>query len=417
MQRKKLGEILIETGIISPEQLEQALALQRDKADFLGQILVEKGWSTEEEVCRAVSVSLKVDFVQIEDSVTISQEIIQLAPESLATQRKVLPLFTQDNTLYLAMENPLDYEVIQRIATRTDMHIRPLIATASTVRSLIKKHYDPEKYLGGILENTEAQKAEFSQIEDIEQNDGSQIEKLAKILISTGLKKQAREIYFEPISSGLLTQYQINGTLSKGASLPVWLQTPLLSKIKTLFRESNSIKGRYQEKKFYLSMETQSNEFGEKLVLQISDTPMLNAERQPPPQSQAQCQQSPIRILVADDEAPVLDLVRELLTQKGYQIIPAVDGEEALEKIRTELPDLVILDIVMPKQDGFSVCKTVRSTVETMFIPIIMLTAQDSIEEKLKGLQSGADDYITKPFNSEELIARIEVILKRVKKQ
>ena len=88
-------------------------------------------------------------------------------------------------------------------------------------------------------------------------------------------------------------------------------------------------------------------------------------------------------------------------------------GEEAIEKLRAERPDLVILDVNMPKKDGFAVCKEMRATMDTMFIPVIMLTAQSSIEYKLQGLSLGADDYITKPFHPAELAARIEVILRR----
>jgi len=119
------------------------------------------------------------------------------------------------------------------------------------------------------------------------------------------------------------------------------------------------------------------------------------------------------RILTADDEAPVREMVKLLLTQQGYQVLQAEDGEEALAKIHAELPDLVILDVNMPKKNGFEVCKTIRSTMATMFMPVVMLTAQDTVEEKLQGLSSGADDYITKPFNADEFLARIETVLRR----
>jgi len=128
---------------------------------------------------------------------------------------------------------------------------------------------------------------------------------------------------------------------------------------------------------------------------------------------QSDIQTQKIRIVVADDEPPIRDMVKLLLETRGYQVIPAIDGEDALEKIRFELPDMAILDVVMPKRDGFSVCKAVRSSIETMFIPVVMLTGQDSIEEKLQGLSLGADDYITKPFNADELLARIETVLRR----
>ena len=119
------------------------------------------------------------------------------------------------------------------------------------------------------------------------------------------------------------------------------------------------------------------------------------------------------RIVVAEDNKETRKFVQLLLKRNGYQVILAVDGEDALEKIRIERPDLGILDIDMPRQSGFSVCKAMRSSIETMFIPIIMLTARGTIEAKLHGLSLGADDYITKPFHPDELLLRINVILRR----
>ena len=106
-------------------------------------------------------------------------------------------------------------------------------------------------------------------------------------------------------------------------------------------------------------------------------------------------------------------MIKFFLQRQGYHVILAKDGEEALEKIRAERPDVVILDINMPKLDGFGVCKAMRASVETMFTPVIMLTALSSIESKIQGLSLGADDYITKPFHPGELGARIEAILRR----
>ena len=119
------------------------------------------------------------------------------------------------------------------------------------------------------------------------------------------------------------------------------------------------------------------------------------------------------RIVVAEDDQDARMMIKFFLQQQGYQVILAVDGEEALEKIHAERPDIVILDINMPKKDGFAVCKAMRSKVDTMFTPVIMLTAQASIEYKLQGLSLGADDYLTKPFHPSELGARIENILRR----
>jgi len=116
------------------------------------------------------------------------------------------------------------------------------------------------------------------------------------------------------------------------------------------------------------------------------------------------------RILIVDDDPGVLKFVRASLQAMDFQTLTAMDGAEALDIIERELPDLIILDILMPKMDGFEVCRQVR---EWSRIPIIMLSARGDVEDKVKGLDLGADDYIAKPFGVNELTARVRVILRR----
>jgi len=116
------------------------------------------------------------------------------------------------------------------------------------------------------------------------------------------------------------------------------------------------------------------------------------------------------RILIVDDDIGVLKFVRANLQTTDCETLLAVDGEEALELVERELPDLVILDIMMPKMDGFEVCHRIR---EWSQVPIIMLSARHEIGEKVKCLNSGADDYVTKPFGVNELRARVQAVLRR----
>jgi DNA-binding response OmpR family regulator len=115
-------------------------------------------------------------------------------------------------------------------------------------------------------------------------------------------------------------------------------------------------------------------------------------------------------ILVADDDPQLLRLVTRNLQMEGYDILSAGDGEQALELIESRTPDLVLLDIMMPKLDGFSVCARVR---EFSAVPIILLTARGQDQDKVRGLDLGADDYLTKPFNVDELLARVRAVLRR----
>jgi two-component system alkaline phosphatase synthesis response regulator PhoP len=119
------------------------------------------------------------------------------------------------------------------------------------------------------------------------------------------------------------------------------------------------------------------------------------------------------RILMVDDEKDIVDLVAYNLEKEGYETLKALDGEKALQLVRTKTPDLVVLDLMLPGIQGLEVCKRIRKDPETAFIPIIMLTAKGAEIDKIVGLEVGADDYITKPFSVKELLARIKAVLRR----
>ena len=120
-----------------------------------------------------------------------------------------------------------------------------------------------------------------------------------------------------------------------------------------------------------------------------------------------------LKILIVDDEKDIVDLVAYNLEKEGYETLKALDGEKALQLIRTKNPDLVILDLMLPGIQGLEVCKRIRKVPETAAIPIIMLTAKGEEIDKVLGLEVGADDYITKPFSVKELMARVKALLRR----
>jgi phosphate regulon transcriptional regulator PhoB len=121
----------------------------------------------------------------------------------------------------------------------------------------------------------------------------------------------------------------------------------------------------------------------------------------------------PKKILVVDDEKNIVDLIAYNLEKEGYATMKTYDGESALELIKAKKPDLVILDLLLPGIGGLEVCKFLRRDAETETIPIIMLTAKGEQIDKILGLEMGADDYVTKPFNVRELIARVRAVLRR----
>jgi len=121
------------------------------------------------------------------------------------------------------------------------------------------------------------------------------------------------------------------------------------------------------------------------------------------------------RILIIEDETPMRTALADVLEGEGYRPITAADGEIGLRKAIEEKPDLILLDIMMPKLDGFEVCAELRRLGHT--VPVLMLTAKGQIEDRVTGLDAGADDYLVKPFSTEELLARVRALLRRTRKQ
>ena len=149
---KRLGECLVKAKVISEEQLEKALQIQRRRGGFLGQILLELGYISDKELCQAISEALQINCVSI-DSILISTDVLALVPESLAATSRILPLFAHGNTLYLAMENPRDIGVIQLVEFSTGMKVKPLLVPQCQLHAMIRTYYNIEESLIGNNEN------------------------------------------------------------------------------------------------------------------------------------------------------------------------------------------------------------------------------------------------------------------------
>ena len=119
------------------------------------------------------------------------------------------------------------------------------------------------------------------------------------------------------------------------------------------------------------------------------------------------------RILVVDDEIYIVHILEFTLTMEGYEVVTAADGEEALQKVQQERPDLIVLDIMMPKMDGYEVCRRLRQDEDLRGLPVILLSAKGRPVDRETGLEVGADDYIVKPFSPRRLLEKIKDLLRR----
>ena len=122
------------------------------------------------------------------------------------------------------------------------------------------------------------------------------------------------------------------------------------------------------------------------------------------------------KILIVDDDPDILDILKLTLEGEGYEVIEAMDGEEALKKAYHRAPNLIILDYKMPKVDGYEVCRILKKDILLRHLPIIMLTAKGELMDKVKGIDAGADDYVVKPFEPQELLARVKMVLRRTER-
>ena len=121
----------------------------------------------------------------------------------------------------------------------------------------------------------------------------------------------------------------------------------------------------------------------------------------------------PARILVVDDTAHNVKLLADILGARGYAVSTASSGKQALEKVISEPPDLVLLDVVMPEMSGYEVCRAIRDSPATARLPVVMVTALDPGQERIKGIEAGADDFLTKPINVKSFLEAVETLLRR----
>lgn len=127
------------------------------------------------------------------------------------------------------------------------------------------------------------------------------------------------------------------------------------------------------------------------------------------------CGENSARILIVEDELPMRTALEDCLTAEDFRVITAADGERGLERALKEKPDLILLDVMMPRLDGFALCAELRRLGHT--VPVLMLTAKGQIRDRVNGLDAGADDYLVKPFSTDELLARIRALLRRTQRQ
>ena len=233
-KRKRLGEILIEKGLITKEQLSKAIERQREKDEFLGQSLVHLGFIKEEALAEELSSQIRIPKLDLSNYV-IDSKIAHLVSENICRQHCLIPLFRIDNTLTVAMANPMNLEIIDRIQSETGLIVEAVISTETSIKEAIEHHYRATDAIHDIVQSISVG-GEPSAISgpDIEVTEKPPVIKAVDMIISQAITDRASDIHIEPDENSLKVRYRIDGVLHENLQLPLHLHPLVVSRIKIL---------------------------------------------------------------------------------------------------------------------------------------------------------------------------------------
>jgi type IV pilus assembly protein PilB len=285
--RRKLGEVLIETGLINVEHLTEALKIQRDSGKRLGDILVEKKFISEEEMALALALQLKIEYIDLSDH-TIEPKILEIIPRETAIRFNCLGINIGNNILEVAMADPLDLNMLKDLQFITGYKIKPAISTASQIQDILQKHYNPVKSLSEVsseFENDEMmeflpdEKGEEEEVHTVEEFKDSPFIKMVDLIIRNAIKRGASDVHIEAQENHVRVRNRIDGVLQDSMpKLPKWTQPIIISRIKVLggmdiserrLPQDGRIKVRSKNMSVDLRVSTLPTYYGEKAVIRI----------------------------------------------------------------------------------------------------------------------------------------------------
>ena len=276
--KRLLGEILIDQGDLKQEQLQQALRLQKDNADYLGRILVEQGLVTGEQICRALASQLGLPFVNLCDLKEIDPKVIYLFPDNVVKHYKVLPLLIRDDKLIVAMADPLNLFIIQEMQQISGHKISPVLTTERELNVYLNKYFGPMRNAEvAIIEETAVNKrngAKDVTVETMKEDAfDAPIVRLVDSIIEGAVEESASDIHIEPQESELMVRYRVDGILYDRMVIPKDMQASLISRIKIMAGIDIAERRRPQDGKIGLTCA------GHLLDLRVSTLPIIHGEK------------------------------------------------------------------------------------------------------------------------------------------
>jgi DNA-binding response OmpR family regulator len=347
--RKELGEILREASLITPAQLAEALSLQRTFGERLASILVRQHILTEKFAVTYLGRQLGVPGVDLSRN-EIDLSLLDIVPLELCERHLVFPVKVEGTRLQLAMSDPLDHSLVSEIEFKTGVRLAPMIALESSIKN-------------AIFEGRRALKGGLRAISPNVQRAKPQPRPIEPAGPRTGVVAQV-EVELNPVPVKPLDEAQEKALFETLGGAP--LNTPV-------------------------------------------------AAGTPRPEARVPAIEETQTVLAVDDDESILRVMEMMLQTKRYRVITARTGREALAKVRETMPDLVILDGMLPEVHGFEICRQLKTSERFRHIPVIMVSAVHTGWRFAADVKEtyGADDYVEKPFESADLLRRVEHLLNR----
>lgn len=291
MKRKRMGEILLEAGLLSEEQLIKALALRKKSKKRLGQVLVEMEFTDEEAIYKTISKQMNIPIINL-GKIKIEQEILGLVPPELCHKRRLIPIGLDENFILIAMSNPLDYEAMDDVSFVTGMRIKPFIAREKEILNMLIRFHPPgEKYVDEI--RTDGNLTNIVQViqetDDLEEIDfikleksakGGVIAKLTNAIMANAIKRRASDIHIEPKEKDVLIRYRIDGIMRDTMNFGKIAQAAVISRIKIMANLDITIRREPQDGRIRIMVENEIYDlrvsslptlYGEKLVIRVHE--------------------------------------------------------------------------------------------------------------------------------------------------
>ncbi|NOY79072.1 MAG: Flp pilus assembly complex ATPase component [Calditrichaeota bacterium] len=275
-RNKRLGEILVEKGLISPEDLEKAFRMQKKTGERLGKILVDQGFLSEEDLLKALSLKLNIPTAKI-DSYAIDPSVVEIITRDIAEKHKIIPLFKVNDTLTVAMADPLDVYVVDYLRHKTGLNIQTVLASESDIQKAIEKYYRVQNSLDKVIhdiqmDDTLLEEPAAEMFEDSSE-EGSSIVKVVNLILTQAIRDRASDIHIEPDEKIMRIRNRIDGILHQAFTLPFKFHAMVVSRIKIMSNLDVSERRLPQDGRFQYKA-------GEKIVdLRVSVLPTVRGEK------------------------------------------------------------------------------------------------------------------------------------------